>query len=178
MKTGRDLWTVPIESDSAGLRAGKPEAFLQTPANEQDPALSPDGRWLAYASNESGMLEVYVRAFPDKGGKWLISNGGGQFPMWTRTGNDLFFETPDNHIMAAEYTVKGDSFQLGKVREWSGQRLAIAVSNKNVDLTPDGKRIVALMPAVESKRVQESQNHVVYLENFLDEVRRRVPQGK
>ena len=116
-KTGRDLWTVPIESDSAGLRAGKPEAFLQTPANEQDPALSPDGRWPAYASNESGMLEVYVRAFPDKGGKWLISNGGGQFPMWTRTGNDLFFDTRDNHIMAAEYTVKGDSFQLGKVRE-------------------------------------------------------------
>ena len=52
-KTGRDLWTVPMESDGAGLRAGKPELSLQTPADERDPALSPDGRLLAYASNES-----------------------------------------------------------------------------------------------------------------------------
>jgi Tol biopolymer transport system component len=100
-KTSYDLWTVPIESDSAGLRAGKPEVFLQTPAREVDPFLSPDGRWLAYSSDESGTYQIYVRAFPDKGGKWQISNAGGRNPMWPRTGHELFFETLDNHIMAA-----------------------------------------------------------------------------
>ena len=79
-KTLNDLWTVPLESDSAGLRAGKPEVFLQTPANERYPSFSPDGRWMAYASDESGTFQVYVRAFPDKGGKWQISNSGGTYP--------------------------------------------------------------------------------------------------
>ena len=59
-----DLWTVPLESDSAGLRAGKPEVFLQTPADERYPSFSPDGRWLAYSSDESGTFQVYVRAVP------------------------------------------------------------------------------------------------------------------
>ena len=89
-KTSNDLWTVPLESDSAGLRGGKPEVFLQTPANEVGPSFSPDGRWMAYGSDESGIAQVYVRAFPDKGGKWQISTSGGVFPMWSRTGSELF----------------------------------------------------------------------------------------
>ena len=66
---------MPVETDSAGLKAGKPEVFLQTPAHEVNPAFSPDGRWIAYRSNESGIDEVYVRAFPDTGGKRLINSG-------------------------------------------------------------------------------------------------------
>ncbi len=178
-KTSTDLWTVPIESDGAGLRAGKPEVFLQTPALETDPALSPDGRWMAYSSNESGRLQIYVRAFsdkggPDKGGKWQISNSGGEYPMWSRS--DLFFESLDHHIMAAAYTVKGDSFVAGKPRLWSVKPIGgNAGTIKNVDLAPDSKRMVALMPATEAKESQESQNHVVFLLNFFDELRRRVP---
>jgi serine/threonine-protein kinase len=176
-KTAYDLWTVPIESDGAGLRAGKPEAFLQTPADERYPSFSPDGRWLAYMSNESGTRQIYVRAFPDKGGKWQISNNGGEYPMWSRS--DLFFETADQHIMAAAYTVKGDSFVAGKPRLWSEKPMGgTAGTNKNVDLASDGKRIVALMPATEAKESQESQNHVVFLLNFFDELRRRAPATK
>ena len=118
-ETGSDLWTIPLESDSVGLRAGKPEVFLQTPANEAGPSFSPDGRWLAYWSDESGTNQVYVRAFPDKGGKWQISNGGGVWPMWSRNGRELFFETLDNYIMVAAYTGKGDSFEADKPRMWS-----------------------------------------------------------
>ena len=106
---GFDLWTVPLESDSAGFRAGKPEVFLQTPADERSPSVSPDGRWMAYSSNESGTFQVYVRAFPDKGGKWQISNSDGVYPEWSRNGHELFFETFDNHVMVAAYAVKGDS---------------------------------------------------------------------
>jgi Tol biopolymer transport system component len=170
-----DLWTVPLESDSAGLRAGKPEVFLQTQADERWPSFSPDGRWMAYASTESGTFQVYVRAFPDKGGKWQISNSGGRFPMWSRNGRELFFETLDNHIMVTAYAVKGDSFEADKPRMWFEKQLQLGTASGasvNVDLAPDGKRIAALMP-VETSEAQKAQNHVIFLENFFDEVRRR-----
>ena len=171
-----DLWTVPLENNTSGLRAGKPEAFLETPADERYPSFSPDGRWMAYSSDQSGTPEIYVRAFPDRGGKWQISSGGGAYPMWSHTGRELFFETVDNLIMVAEYTVKGDSFIPDKPRLWSTKKLVSGRANsiKNVDLAPDGKRIAVLMPA-DTPESQQSENHVIFLENFFDELRRRVP---
>jgi Tol biopolymer transport system component len=171
-KTSYDLWTVPLESDSAGLRAGKPEVFLQTPASERHSSFSPDGRWMAYSSDESGSYQVYVRAFPDKGGKWQISNSGGVYPVWSRNGHELFFRTEDNQIMVASYTVKGDSFVADKPRAWSEKKIANIGLLANYDLAPDGKRVVALMP-VETGEDQKAQSHVIFLENFFDEVRRR-----
>jgi hypothetical protein len=94
--------------------------------------------------------------------------------MWSRTGHELFFESLDNHIMAAAYTVKGDSFVADKPRVWSEKQIGGVggYAMKNVDLAPDGKRIVALMPD-ETAEGQRAQNHIVFLENFFDEVRRR-----
>jgi eukaryotic-like serine/threonine-protein kinase len=66
-----------LESDAAGLRAGKAEPYLQTPFDERHDSFSPGARWMAYSSDESGSFQVYVRTFPDKGGKWQISNSGG-----------------------------------------------------------------------------------------------------
>jgi Tol biopolymer transport system component len=173
-----DLWTVPLESEGTGLRGGKPEAFLHTPADERAPTISPDGRWMAYASDESGTFQVNVRAFPDTGVKVQISNGDGTYPMWSRTGHELLFETLDNHIMVASYSVKGASFVADKPRVWSPQQLGGSVNNvKNVDLAPDGKRIVALMP-VETADGQKARSHVTFLDNFFDDVRRKVPVGK
>jgi serine/threonine-protein kinase len=175
---GYDLWTVPLEGDSAGLRGGQPEVFLQTQADERHLSFSPDGRWLAYSSNESGAFQVYVRALPDKGGKWQISDSGGTYPMWSHNGDELFFETLDNHIMVAPYTVKGDHFAAGKPRLWSEKQLGgTANVAKNVDLAPDGKRVVALIPA-ETTEGQKAQNHMIFLENFFDEVRRRTALSK
>jgi Tol biopolymer transport system component/tRNA A-37 threonylcarbamoyl transferase component Bud32 len=172
------LWTMPLESDSTGLQPGKPEIFLQTPADERAPSFSPDGRWMAYASTESGTFQVYVRAFPDKGGKWQISNSGGTYPMWSRTGHELFFETLDNRILVASYTEKGDSFMADKPRAWSEKQLGGIVNTvKNIDLAPDGKRIVALMP-VETAEAQKAQSQVTFLMNFSDELRRKAPIGK
>ena len=148
-----DLWTVPIEGDSTALRAGKPEVLLQTPFDERYPAFSPDGRWLAYVSNESGAYEIYVRAFPEAasgGGKWQISSGGGAYPMWSRTGRQLFFETLDNRVMVAAYTVQGNSFVAEKPRLWSERQLSnLSNTSRNIDLAPDGKRFAVILPAEE-----------------------------
>ncbi len=170
---GFQLLTVPLESDDAGLRAGKPEYFLQTHSDERTPSFSPDGRWIAYRSDESGTNQVYVRAFPDTGAKWQISNGGGTLPMWPRNGHELFFESLDNRIMVATYVTKGDSFVADKPRVWSDQQLPnTATISKNADPAPDGKRFAALQPAGTAEG-QKSQSHVIFLENFFDEVRRR-----
>jgi len=170
-----NLWTVPLEGDSTGLRAGKPENFLQSPFNERGPSFSSDGRWLAYASDESGTYQVYVRAFPDKGGKWQVSNNGGVYPVFSRNGRDLFFRTEDNRFMVASYTMKGDSFVPEKPRVWSEKRIAdTGLNGANYDVAPDGKRIAALMPA-ETRDSQQSQSRVIFLENFFDELRRKVP---
>ena len=83
-----DIFTMAVAADS-GLRLGKAELFLGTPFIEVTPAFSPDGRWLAYASNESGTFEVYVRPFPGPKGRWQVSTGGGRFPLWSRDGPHL-----------------------------------------------------------------------------------------
>ena len=175
-KGGYDLWTLPLEGDPvSGIRAGKPEVFLNSDFDERYASFSPDGRWLAYASNETGTSEVYVRPFPDKGGKWQVSNvGGAAYPMWSRTAPELFFETADANIMVAAYTVKNGAFVSDKPRQWSPTALVNLVnSSKNFDLAPDGKRIVALMP-VETEDDSGARNHVTFLFNFLDELERRV----
>jgi Tol biopolymer transport system component len=176
-KGGWDLWTLPVENNGEALKAGKPEVFLQTPANERSPSLSPDGRWLAYSSDESGTYQIYVRSFPDKGGKWQVSNSGGAYPMWSRGTHELFFETNDNQLMTAGYTVKGDSFMADKPRMWSERTLGGVNGTRNVTIAPDGKRIAALMP-VAAPGAQQAQNQVVFVLNFFDELRRKVPAGK
>ena len=92
--------------------------------------------------------------------------------MWSRNGRELFFESLDGRIMVADYTVQGDFFVAEEPRLWSEKALAKTV--KLIDLSPDGKRILAVAPA-EGGDEQQPRNHVVFLENFFDELRRRVP---
>jgi serine/threonine protein kinase/Tol biopolymer transport system component len=176
---GMDLWTLPLEADAAGLRAGKPVSFLQTPSNELEPAFSPDGRWLAYSSDESGTHQVYVRSFPDKGERWQISSTGGVYPVFSRDGHQLFFRTEDSRtIMAVSCTMHGDSFESTRPRVWSETLLAnVGLVGRNFDVAPDGIRMIAVMPAQRAEEPNE-QNHLVLLLNLFDELRRRVPTRK
>ena len=152
--------------------------FLKTSTVNNFAAFSPDGRWLAYADAEAGKYEVYVRAFPDNGTKVQISNAGGVMPVWSRNEQELSYRTEDQRIMVANYTMKGGSFVAEKPRVWFGKQLASTRLGVNLDLAPDGKRFVVLMPA-ESSEPREAQNHVRIVVNFFDEVRRRVAaQGK
>jgi serine/threonine-protein kinase len=168
-----DIWTVPVEMGNSGLRAGKPELFLQAPFHERGPAFSPDGQWIAYQSNESGRYEVYVQAFPDGHGKRQISHDTGTYPAWSRNGRDLFFRANGvhNQLMVASYEVRGDSFVAETPRAWFEKRIPTFSSTKSYDPAPDGKRIVALMPA---DTPEEPHDRVIFLLNFFDELRRRV----
>jgi serine/threonine-protein kinase len=175
---GAEIRTLPIESGSLQMRAGEPQLFLKTSTVAAFPAFSPDGRRLAYANAQGGSYQVYVRAFPDKGGQVQISNTGGTMPMWSPNGHELFYRTEDQRIMVANYTVKGGRFVADKPRVWFGRQLMNIGLAVNLHLAPDGKRFIVAMPA-ESHEPLETQSHVKIALNFFDEARRRLAaQGK
>lgn len=115
-----------------------------------------------------------MRAFPDKGGTWQISRSGGSFAIWSRNGRELFYRTPDHQIMVVSYSTKGDSFVPDKPRLRSSARLADTGFFQNLDIAPDGKRFLVLMPF----EGQRSNNQVTFLLNFFDEVGWRMAEGK
>src|SRR5262249_38674128 len=82
-KTGQDLWVLPLAGDL------RPAKFLQTRFNEFEGRFSPDGRWIAYRSDDQGRSEVNVQTFPASGGKWQVSTNGGQQPWWRSDGKEL-----------------------------------------------------------------------------------------
>ena len=109
-KTAGDVWSVSVGS-SSGERM--PVAFLQTQADERNPHVSPDGKWLAYSSNETGRSEVYIRPFPEGSGRVQVSVNGGVYPRWRRDGRELYFMNLVvlGSMMASEISVGGASLQ-------------------------------------------------------------------
>ena len=178
-----DIFTMPVEADerpgSAGVRLGKEELFLGTPFFENHPRFSPDGQWIAYASSESGNMEVYVRpsSAPGErpGGRWQVSTGGGFRPVWSPGGRELLYSTMEGRVMAAGYTAKGDKFEAGKPRVWTEIRLRNLANIPVYDIAPDGKRLAAMVADDEAGELPSS---LTVLLNFGDEVRRKAPPGK
>ena len=118
---------------------------------------------------------MYVRPFPGPSGLWQISNSGGQLPVWSRNGRELFFQNLDNRIMVMDYTVTGDSFIPGRSRVWSNQELH-DVRVLNYDLAPDGQRF-AIFPGLKPPAEEKGDVHMSFLVNFFDELQRRAPTG-
>ena len=173
-RSDRQIWTVPLDDQGGQLKAGTPEPFLKSRFDDRAPSFSPDGRWLAYQSNESGRDEVYVRPYPPAssgGGTWQISNSGATVPRWSRNGHELLYQSGDQ-IMAASYTVKGDTFVAEKPRVWIA-----TLGGAEWDVAPDDTRVAVVTP-VESADAATQEHEVVFLENFVDELRRRAPLGK
>jgi serine/threonine-protein kinase len=167
--------TLPLDlTDPTRPKAGKPEPFLTTPQIVQvDAAFSPDGKFLAYASNESGVEDVFVRSFPGPGGRWRVSTTSGKFPVWSRTTRELFFLGGDDRIMVASYSVTSDVFTPQPARVWSPTPVRRTATRQNFDITPDGKRVVMFPRSVVAQ--EQDSLHATFLLNFFDEIRRRIP---
>jgi Tol biopolymer transport system component/predicted Ser/Thr protein kinase len=173
---GVEIWTLPLDlADPERPKPGTPEAFLREPAGQNDAAFSPDGRWMAYTSFETGAPQVFVRPFPagSSGGRWLISNAGGRFPVWSRSSRELFYVGRDNRIMVASYSANAGAFVPDKPKQWSPTSIFPTGNFSNLDLAPDGKRFVVVPSAVEGED-DKGNVHVTVLLNFFDELRRRV----
>jgi serine/threonine-protein kinase len=163
LQTGWDIWTMPLDGDR------KARLFLQTPANELMPVLSPDGRWLAYATDESGRSEVFVRAFPGPGGPWQISADGGSDPVWTRSGKELLYRHRDS-IMAVEISTES-GFTPSKPTRVT-KLLDEPFDHywgRNYDVTADGKQF--LMVKTRDEAMQAT--HINLVLHWLDQLRSR-----
>jgi Tol biopolymer transport system component len=141
--------------------------------NEGGGTLSPDGRWLAYDSNESGQPEVYVRPFPavDSGGRWQVSNGGGTRPAWAPNGRELFYIASAGALMAVAVQAN-PSFAYGNpVKLFDGSYLwSPAGGGRPYDVSPDGRRFVMI------KLQSDATNaNLVIVENWLDHLRSVLP---
>jgi Tol biopolymer transport system component len=146
-KTGWDLWAVPLTSDR------KPQPLLTTPFDERQGQFSPDGRWIAYVSDETDTNQVYVQSFPPSDVKWLISTSGGNEPRWRRDGKALFFMSggvTSRDVMSVEVDTSTDMFRAGvpqkrfTVRPFMPNSLIGAFNSW--DVTPDGLRFLVVSP--------------------------------
>jgi serine/threonine protein kinase/WD40 repeat protein len=139
--------------------------LIATQFSALDPRFSPDGRWLAYDSDDSGREEVYVRSFPDLAARWQISTAGGIVPVWNPRGRELFYWDPANEAMTAVPIQTGSTFKAGTPRVlFKGHYLMW-----NYDVTPDGQRFIMIEPGPSEAPATE----IALLQNWTEELKRR-----
>ena len=131
-----EIWMLPMEGEH------KPYPYLQGQFLESHPTFSPDGKWLAYTSNESGRGEVYVQRFPGPGEKVQVSTDGGAFPTWSRDARRLIYESSDT--LWAVDVENSPSFRLGKSHLLYQGQIWNEAAGPNYALSPDGKRFVVV----------------------------------
>jgi serine/threonine protein kinase len=150
--------------------SAKVQPFLQSTFNQSSPRFSPDGHWVVYASNESGREEVYVQPFPGPGGKWMISTEGGNYPMWARSGREIFFRNEDKMMSTPVETQP--TFKAGTPRMLfqGGSYLGVG----NYDVAPDGQHFLM----IKEKEAPASYKEVSIVLHWTDEVKRRVLPAK
>jgi serine/threonine-protein kinase len=142
------------------------ERLIYSRASDVNADLSPDGHWIVYQSDQSGVPEIYVQPFPDVGrGRWQISNGGGLTPLWARKGREIFFVDPGNNLMRVEVQT-GASFSAGKPTRFFAQGYSNAAwtrgqGGRTFDLTPDGQRFLVVEDAPDEDSRRDNRMNVV-----------------
>lgn len=168
-ETRWDIYVLPLGSDR------QPYPFVNTKFQEEGARFSPDGKWLAYISDESGRDEVYVKPFPDRGGRWQISAGGGVQAVWAPNGKELFYRNGAKMMVVSVETQS--SFRAGTPRllyersSYGGSDTEAA----EYDISPDGQRL--LMYKVVSEREGRLAPLIIVL-NWFEELKRLVPTGE
>jgi serine/threonine protein kinase len=164
-----DLWSLALDG------APRPELLLQTAFGDRDAEISPDGRWLAYSSDESGRFEIYVRPFPKVSEqRFQISTSGGGGAVWAPSGEELFYQTPAGNVMSVPIET-GAAFKAGSPRRvFDGTPYVFSVFGRMYDVSSDNERFLMLKPNVSSKQSAASGSLVVVL-NWFEELKARVP---
>jgi len=148
---------------------GEPQMLLSSAANEDEPALSPDDRWLAYTSDESGRREVYVRPFPGMGARWKVSTEGGFSPRWSRSGRELFYRDGHDLMVVAVDGSKG--FAAGRPRALFEDTIPPWL-NGGYDVSPDGQRFVTM------EIEEDGAKRIVMRLDWFEELERLAPTGR
>lgn len=162
--TANDLWTARLEGTPEEPKVVGAAPFSATRFVEIFAGFSPDGKWLAYSSDESGILEIYARPFPSGPGKVQISNRGGRYPLWSPNGRELLYVDPENQLQAVDYKSAGGQLAVSKPRLWTPSKVPPATTVRNLDITPDGKRVVVAV--TQERESLRSFNELVWVENF------------
>ena len=170
---GRDILAMRPSVDSV------PRPLMAEEYDEMYPVLSPDGRWIAYASNETGRFEIYVRPFPDvDSGRWQISTRGGNRPRWTRAGNEIFFADANNNMAVARVDGSGSAFDAQSPEILFSIPNDIETADLGVpfDVTPDGRRLIMARIVRDASSEASGLPDFVLVQNFGEELRTRVPR--
>ncbi len=169
-ETGYDIRYVEMGTDGD---ASEPVAFLATPASERAPKLSPDGRFVAYMSNESGRNEIYVRPFPEGSGRRQASVNGGTRPRWSRDGTGLFYVQGNNALMAVSVST-AQGVTLGQPQQlFESPDLRSNNSSPTYDVSADGQRFVTLAPVQDDEEAEATRPSIRIVQNWYEEFRDR-----
>jgi eukaryotic-like serine/threonine-protein kinase len=168
-----DIWTLSLQAE----KALKP--LLQEDYSEMQPEISPDGRWMAYVSDESGRREIYVRPFPEVNkGKWPVSTSGGDNPLWSPDGLELYYRKDDS---AMAVSVKTEStFTPGKPQKLFSGRYVTSLASGDIppwDISRDGKRFLMIKPVEPTGKstTAEAPHKINIVLNWTEELNKRVP---
>jgi serine/threonine-protein kinase len=166
----------PGDGDILAMRIGvdsAPKPLLASRFQELSPALSPDGHWLAYTSNETGRAEVYVRPFPDvQAGKFPVSSSGGVTPRWSHSGHELFYRTLSDDFMAAEVRTAPAFAVVGEKRLFSAAQYAPSGQHQVYDVSPDDRRFLMLRPSAGAGAPASDAPQLVLVQNLPAELKR------
>jgi serine/threonine-protein kinase len=164
--------------DLVGIRVGgdpTPVPLVTSPFTELSPTFSPDGRWLAYSSNESGRNEIYVRPFPTtEAGRWQVSSGGGAEPRWSANGKEIFFLDPAAGMMAVPVQT-APAFTAGEPHRLFDASFALDLGfHQSYDVTPDGREFLLVAPRRTGSR--DRPTTLVLADNWFADMRTRLHQ--
>jgi Tol biopolymer transport system component len=164
---GADLWILP-------LRGGEPKPLMQTSATERNGEISPDGKWLAYESIENGQSNIVVRPFPDvESGRWIVSNGGGTQPLWSRDGKELFYLDAVNFLNRVPIEA-GSSFTTGPQTKLLSRNYVATIltyAGRQYDISRDGKRFLVMKDVAATTSGEPTT--IVIVQNWFEELRAR-----
>jgi serine/threonine-protein kinase len=161
-------------SPASPAKLNTPTPLVRTPFSERNAEVSPGSQWLAYESDESGRLEIYVRPFPDvNGGRWEVSTGGGRMPLWSRDGRELFYVSPEGAMMVSRVEAGRTWVATTPVQLFrSDYMFATPANTRTFDIAPDGKRFLMIKEIATPNPRQAS---IVVVEHFDQELKRLAP---